>query len=235
MVNDIMNALQNKIWERNLKMKKLVAMVLCLAVIMGTASCSSTTETSRKNRRDESSTEETKKKRETESEETESETEEQTTHDNDTNIVYSGDQVKFSTTDRNGQQYDESLFADYELVMINFWEPWCGPCVGEIPDLQELYANYKDKDFLIIGVYSETTMESEVDQILSDSNVDYLILRYTSEFDKFQSGYVPTTIIVDKNGNVINTGESYQGVDESLIVGSRSYSDWEAIITRYLK
>jgi hypothetical protein len=78
-------------------------------------------------------------------------------------------------------------------------------------------------------------MEAEVDQVLGDSNVDYLILRYTSEFDRFQSGYVPTTILVDKNGNVINTGESYQGVDESLIVGSRSYRDWEAIITRYIK
>lgn len=216
-------------------MKKFVAMVLCLAVIMGTASCSATTENSRKNRREETSSEETKKKRETEADGgTEEETEE-TTHDNDTNIVYSGDQVKFSTSDRDGNHYDESIFADYELIMINFWEPWCGPCVGEIPDLQQLYADYKDKDFLIIGVYSETTMESEVDQILNDSKVDYLILKYTSDFDKFQSGYVPTTIIVDKNGNVINTGESYQGVDESLIVGSRSYRDWEAIITRYLK
>ena len=212
-------------------MKKFVAMVLCLAVIMGTASCSATTETSRKNRREETSSEETKKKRETEAD---GGTEE-TTHDNDTNIVYSGDQVKFSTSDRDGNHYDESIFADYELIMINFWEPWCGPCVGEIPDLQQLYADYKDKDFLIIGVYSENTMESEVDQILNDSKVDYLILKYTSDFDKFQSGYVPTTIIVDKNGNVINTGESYQGVDESLIVGSRSYRDWEAIITRYLK
>lgn len=216
-------------------MKKFVAMVLCLVVIMGTASCSATTETSRKNRREETSSEETKKKRETEADGgTEEETEE-TTHDNDTNIVYSGDQVKFSTSDRDGNHYDESIFADYELIMINFWEPWCGPCVGEIPDLQQLYADYKDKDFLIIGVYSETTMESEVDQILNDSKVDYLILKYTSDFDKFQSGYVPTTIIVDKSGNVINTGESYQGVDESLIVGSRSYRDWEAIITRYLK
>lgn len=213
-------------------MKKFVAMVLCLAMIMGIASCSTTTETTKKNRRDDSATEETKKRRDSE---TEDETEEQTTHDNATNIVYSGDQVKFSTTDRDGNPYNESVFGDYDLIMINFWEPWCGPCVGEIPDLQELYANYKDKGLLIIGVYSETSMESEVDDVLKGSNVDYLILRYTSEFDRFQSGYVPTTILVDKNGNVINSGESYQGVDESLIVGSRTYDQWEAIITRYIK
>ena len=145
-----------------------------------------------------------------------------------------GDKVTFSTTDRDGNSFDDSLFADHDLTLINFWEPWCGPCVSEIPDLQELYDNYADLDLLVIGVYSEEYMEEDVDAILSDSGVTYPILRYTSDFDKYQSGYVPTTILIDRQGNIIDTGNSYEGLDSTLIVGSHSYSEWEDIVTPYL-
>ncbi len=145
-----------------------------------------------------------------------------------------GNKVTFSTTDRDGNTFDSSLFADQDLTLINFWEPWCGPCVSEIPDLQKLYDNYADQGLLVIGVYSEENMEEDVDIVLSDSGVTYPILKYTSAFDIYQSGYVPTTILVDRQGNIIDTGNSYEGLDSTLIVGSRSYSDWEDIVTPYL-
>ena len=112
--------------------------------------------------------------------------------------------------------------------MINFWEPWCGPCVGEIPDLEKLYEDYKDMGFQIIGVYSETAMEGEVDQIIRDSGVTYPILHYSSEFDKFQTGYVPTTIFVDGEGHILTV----QGEDS--VVGSKTYNDWAKIIEKLL-
>ena len=55
-------------------------------------------------------------------------------------------------------------------------------------------------------------------------------MRYTSDFDKYQSGYVPTTILVDRNGNIIDTGVSYEGIDSTLIVGSKSYQEWADLI-----
>ena len=60
---------------------------------------------------------------------------------------------RFSTTDRDGEAYDESIFAGQTLTMINFWEPWCGPCVSEMPDLEKLYQTYRDKGFLILMAY----------------------------------------------------------------------------------
>ena len=94
----------------------------------------------------------------------------------------------FKTTDRDGNEFDESIFASNKLTMINFWEPWCGPCCKELPDLTSLYENYKDQGFQILGVYSETHMESDVRDILSKKQVTYPILHYTSEFDQFQTG-----------------------------------------------
>ena len=135
----------------------------------------------------------------------------------------------FKTTDRDGSEYDERVFSSYKLTMINFWEPWCGPCVSEMPDLGRLYESYKDKGFQIIGVYSETTMENEISEILKSGNISYLVLHYTSEFDRFQTGYVPTTVFVDGKGHIIKMSD---GTDS--VIGSKSYEEWEAIIKQYL-
>ena len=214
-------------------MKRFISVMLCISMLAAFASCnaSSTKEKEDENERIEEE-EETDNEDE---EEDEDETTSETSSEMSEFVPVTGDSVVFSTTDRDGTEFDNSIFADYELTMINFWEPWCGPCVGEMPDLEELYENYADQGLLIIGVYSEEGMESDVDEILDDSGITYPILRYTSEFDIYQSGYVPTTILVDRNGNIIDTGiVDYQDVDSTLIVGAHSYSEWERLVELYL-
>lgn len=42
-----------------------------------------------------------------------------------------------------------------EKVYINFWATWCGPCIREIPELEEVYQEYKDKDdFVFLSITS---------------------------------------------------------------------------------
>ncbi len=135
---------------------------------------------------------------------------------------YSG--FTFTTTDRDGNTWDESVFAGYALTMINFWEPWCGPCVREMPDLQKLQENYADRGLLILGVYSTDGMEADVDSVLKSSGVTYPILHYTEAFERFESGYVPTTIFVDREGNVLS------GSEGELYIGSNSYEAWAEIV-----
>ncbi|MBR0353294.1 MAG: TlpA family protein disulfide reductase [Oscillospiraceae bacterium] len=130
----------------------------------------------------------------------------------------------FETTDRDGNTYNERVFSGHKLTIVNFWEPWCGPCVREMPDLQELYTVYSDKGLNIIGIYSTPEMEENVDSVLRSSGITFSILNYTDAFDEFQTGYVPTTILVDGSGHIV--GET--------LIGSRSYAAWEAIITEYL-
>lgn len=134
------------------------------------------------------------------------------------------DAFAFSTTDREGKTWDESVFSSHTLTMINFWEPWCGPCVGEMGDLQRLQDAYADRGFQILGVYQTPGMEEDVDAVLQSTGVTYPILHYTGEFDVFQSGYVPTTVFVDGNGRVIGEGDS------ALYIGSNSYEGWAAIV-----
>ena len=134
------------------------------------------------------------------------------------------DGLVFSTTDREGNAWDESVFADHVLTMLNFWEPWCGPCVGEMSDLQRLQEEYADRGFQILGIYATPGMESDVQAVLDYTGVTYPILHYTDAFDRFQSGYVPTTVFIDREGRVLGEG------DAALHVGSDSYDGWAAIV-----
>ena len=145
------------------------------------------------------------------------------TQDSDASSDFDPD-FSFTTTDRRGIQYDETVFAGHKLTILNFWEPWCGPCVREMPELQRLYEKYSDKGLQIIGVYSTSDMEKDVDDVLSSAGVTFTILKYTEVFDMFQTGYVPTTVLINGEGRI--TGETY--------IGSRSYSEWEALITEYM-
>ena len=193
-------------------MKKILSMILCGAMVLSIASCSVS---------DEIPTLETNAT-------TASDAAKDPVAPTATDADFSPD-FTFKTTDRVGNEYDERVFSSAKLTMINFWEPWCGPCVNEMPDLGTLYKTYKDQGLQILGVYSEKDMEQEVVSILGQSKVSYPILHYTPEFDRFQTGYVPTTVFVDSKGHIIKMSD---GTD--YVIGSNSYEAWESIIKQYL-
>lgn len=130
------------------------------------------------------------------------------------------DAFRFTTTDRYGKTWDESCFAGQALTMINFWEPWCPPCVAEMPELERLYEDYAAQGFLILGVYSALNQEADVDAVLADAGTTYPILHYCPEFDGFQTGYVPTTVFVNARGEVVGNTE----------IGGKDYAAWAKIL-----
>ena len=124
--------------------------------------------------------------------------------------------VRFSGTDQYGNEINETVFREHVLTMINFWEPWCGPCVGEMPELEQLYQD-RGGELLILGVY---WTEDGAAEVLSETGVTYPVFLFDDAFLRYQSGYVPTTIFVDPGGHVI--GQPY--------VGSRDYAGWDELI-----
>ena len=136
--------------------------------------------------------------------------------------------ITFSTTDaKSGDDVDEKIFAGYKLTMVNFWEPWCGPCVGEMPDLQKIFSERDDDshDFNLIGVF-ETKEDSE--EVMEECGITYTMLDYVREFDVLQTGYVPTTVFFDGNGKIVYSDLADEG--NCFFIGSRSYQEWNDII-----
>ena len=125
----------------------------------------------------------------------------------------------FSSTDINGDPIALSDFSVRKVIMLNLWETWCPPCVGEIPDLVKLYEKYSGDGFVIIGAFGSSESDS-VKSMITELGITYPVMEQTSSMKQFESGYVPTTVFFDGEGNRLS--QSY--------VGAKSYEEWESII-----
>lgn len=135
-----------------------------------------------------------------------------------------GSRMQFSTTDLEGSPVSMEDFSDAKLILVNFWEPWCGPCVKELPELQKISENYRDSGVIVLGVFQTVEMEEDAKAILEDAGVEYPILHFTEDLNAFVKDYVPSTVFTDGEGTVL--GE---------VAGAMDYESWEKEVEGYLK
>ena len=213
-------------------MKKKLSVILALLLSASLAACSSSEETKKKKKDQAKKTkvEDTEEDEDDETSKKKKETEEEpadTTDDEEFREKNFNPDVHFTITGVNGETIDETIFMDHKVTMINFWEPWCGPCVEEMPEIEKLYENYKDKGLQVIGVFSATDQMEDVDQVLKQAGTTYPICIYDAVFDQYQTGYVPTTIFFDSAGHIIAVSNGY---GDGVFVGSNSYDGWASLI-----
>lgn len=88
-----------------------------------------------------------------------------------------------------------------QVVLLNFWASWCGPCRQEFPHLDDLYRKYTDLGFTVFGVNVEQDRAS-ADKILRDIPVTFPVLfddeNHVSEL--YNVDAMPMTVLVDRNG-----------------------------------
>ncbi len=133
------------------------------------------------------------------------------------------DELTFAAEDLDGKLYTYNDFADGKLLMVNFWEPWCAPCVQEMPDIEALYKKYQDQGFDVLGVFTTTDNAATV---LSDAGITYPNVLRDDRLAAFATDVVPGTIFVGQGGKVL-TSEPY--------IGQKSYDEWDAIISELLE
>ena len=89
------------------------------------------------------------------------------------------------------------------VVMVNFWASWCGPCRQEMPLLEELYQRYERAGFTILGVNAEPD-PADAAKILKDIPVSFPVLYDTesqvSQLYKVEA--MPSTILIDRSGQM---------------------------------
>lgn len=142
-----------------------------------------------------------------------------------------------STKTIDGADFSEKDFSDYDLTMVNVFATWCTACVQEIPDLEKLRQEMKDKGVNVVGVVTDTRDESgeENQEAIEKARLIQAKTKAGYPFLIPDSSYLngrvknlqamPETFFVDKNGNIV--GDSYSG--------SRSLKDWKEIVEKEQK
>lgn len=142
----------------------------------------------------------------------------------------------FTTQDLNGNAVTQDIFKEYELTLVNIFTTWCTPCVEEMPDLETLYQEMKDKNVGIVGVVLDVLNEKGeiVDEdferaqlLVQKTGVTYPVILPDSTYMNGRLTSIeafPETFFVDKNGNIV--GETYSG--------SGSFEDWLETVEKEL-
>ena len=123
----------------------------------------------------------------------------------------------FTTTDLDGNEVTNAIFGEKDLTVVNFWGTFCGPCINEMPELGE-WSRSMPENVQIIGVLVDVNSADDEDgvaaarQIVADTGADYPQLIGNEDFNMLASvSAVPTTIFVDREGNVV--GGTVVGAD----------------------
>jgi peroxiredoxin len=108
-----------------------------------------------------------------------------------------------------------------QVVLLNFWASWCGPCRQEMPQLESMYKKYGKLGFTLIGVNVEPDSKAAEDW-LKATPVSFPILFDTDS--KVSKAYgvdsMPSTIIIDRKGNVRLLHRGYKPGEENEYVDS---------------
>ena len=122
----------------------------------------------------------------------------------------SGAAPDFSLETRGGGRLALDDLAG-QVVMVNFWATWCGPCRQEMPHLEALYERYHDLGFTLLGVNVEEDA-SGADKFLAETPVSFPIL-FDPENEvsaRYQVVAMPSTVLIDRQGNLRFIHHGYQ-------------------------
>jgi len=120
----------------------------------------------------------------------------------------------FSAEDIYGKRVTEKTLGEKEIFFVHYFATWCPPCVREMPDLAAIAKKYGDRVGFIglLDDYAEN--KAAAIRLAENSGVPFFMVDaehsdFRNLLKMVQSGYVPTTILIGKDGKVI--GEQIVG------------------------
>ncbi len=126
--------------------------------------------------------------------------------------------INFKLKNLNGKTVSLESFRG-KVVFLNFWATWCPPCRAEIPSMIELYNKLKTKGLEIVGVDLQEDRET-VEKFVKQYGMNYTVLLDTTGQvgQIYGARSIPTTYIVDRNGNIL-----------ARTIGTREWNSTEII------
>lgn len=117
-------------------------------------------------------------------------------------VTDSGPAENFTLKSASGENIRLSEYRG-QVVLINFWASWCGPCRQEMPHLDAIHKKYEPMGFTVFGINVEQDRKM-ADKILRDIPVSFPILFDDSNLvsELYKVDAMPVTVLVDRNGDI---------------------------------
>ena len=136
--------------------------------------------------------------------------------------------TSFDCADLEGNPVDISLFDGAQVVLVDIWEAWCGWCLKEMPDFNELYELNRDNGFLIVGFSGISPQEGYDDKKTAEElGITYPLLKGTADMIPVNLQGFPTTLVYQR-------GEEGTLRLADVIVGYMPREDWNEYLKGYL-
>ena len=136
-----------------------------------------------------------------------------------TTHIFAKEAPDFTYKSFNGQ---EISLSDYKgkVIILNFWATWCGPCIHEMPALEKLHQEYKDKGLQVIGLTVQSN-SNLIPKKITQTGVTYPILLKAEDavglYGYFNT--LPQTFIINRDGKIVKQiegGRSYQQFEKEI-------------------
>jgi peroxiredoxin len=121
----------------------------------------------------------------------------------------------FTLTTLEGQPGALSQYKG-QVVMVNFWATWCGPCQQEMPLLDQMYKKYKPAGFTLIGVNVDKEAPP-VKELMARKPVSFpVLLDPANQVSKaYHVDEMPSSVIIDRKGEIRYIHRGYKPGDEN--------------------
>jgi thiol-disulfide isomerase/thioredoxin len=140
--------------------------------------------------------------------------------------------ASFAVLDRAGLAAHLAPRPGDQAVLVNVWATWCGPCVGEMPELVELHHKYAQQGVRVVAVSIDLVLTQGVDSaegvrsFAEQRGFALPVVVYEGDYDQLCDdfdlpGAVPVTWVVNARGEVVDKH-----------VGQASLSDFEAMLAK---
>ena len=117
----------------------------------------------------------------------------------------------------DGKSFD--VAAEHgNVVFLNLWATWCGPCRFEIPELQKLHTDNAAKGFKVVGVSLDDSGKENVQQFVTEHSMTYPVALDPDGklANIFQTTVIPTSVLIDRNGKIVWKKYGAITVDDEL-------------------
>src|SRR5882757_6050372 len=132
----------------------------------------------------------------------------------------SGPAPQFTLDSRAGSKVSLAQYKG-QVVMLNFWASWCGPCRQEMPLLESIYRKYNKMGFTLIGVNVEPDSKA-AEGFLKQTPVSFPVIydKDSTVSKAYDVSGMPSTVIIDRKGNIRVLHRGYKPGDENEYLDS---------------